>query len=250
MMTFKCLHTLEETMPVVLGELGKRVEALDRTYTLKRHFAAMFTAHRNRRVENDQLRKALGFFMAGTTRAISAANALLQAKTWFMQGDKAHLEHAFKQLGEGASGADKFGHRLITAMGLDLEKRQRAAFNRLVSHAHSVVTVMAAIKWWRNAKIRTAIRLLNEHAVTEVRKQRLLGGALSHHSGVLLQMVVKRVVYCDTARGDCARGVQARLPAVGMMKWSEATKQAQASVSCCVWLHDDVRHCNDAQRVT
>lgn len=64
---------------------------------------------------------------------------LLQAKSWFLQGETAHLEYAWGRMRKGCGGAAKVGHRLMTAAGLDMNKRRRAAFNRLVMHAHSLI---------------------------------------------------------------------------------------------------------------
>ena len=70
---------------------------------------------------------------------------VFEAKTWFLRGEQAHVAHAFRTLRRGCGAAAKVGHRLMTAMGLDLNKRRRGAFNRLVMHAQLMIALKAAL---------------------------------------------------------------------------------------------------------
>ena len=79
----------------------------------------------------------------------------------------------------------------MTAAGLDMNKRIRACFNRIVAHAQHMIGLQAAVAFWRNAMMWAAIRTLAHHSAEQKRTLRLLRGALSHHASVLLQAIVK-----------------------------------------------------------
>jgi hypothetical protein len=84
---------------------------------------------------------------------------LLCCATW-----QAFLERAFKQLRQKISMSATAGHRLLTAAGLDLKKRVRAAFNRCVGHAHAIHSMAAAVGFWHRQELRGAFFTMAEHS--------------------------------------------------------------------------------------
>ena len=108
-----------------------------------------------------------------------------------VHAQQAHLERAWALLRKGCSGAAKVGHIWIRSAGVHEGKVLRAMFNKLVSHAQTMIGMHAAMAYWQTAAIHACIDTWREATEDAKRRLRLLRGALSHHSSVLLQAVVK-----------------------------------------------------------
>jgi hypothetical protein len=225
----KCLfHWLK--MPRQLTEAATQCAARSRAKIIRCHFEAMVDVFRGRRVENSKLRRAALFFGGGLLKAAFQAwrTVLLQAKSWFLQGETAHLEYAWGRMRKGCGGAAKVGHRLMTAAGLDMNKRRRAAFNRLVMHAHSLIGLQAAVGFWRTMKIRAALCSLSEFALNATRTRRLLRRSLSHHGSVLMQAVFKEW-FIAIRHEVIARSAYRRASLIlSLHKWASITRQSAA----------------------
>ena len=121
-----------------------------RRRVLRSHFDRVAEGYRARRLGNRQMMAACAHFGEGLARTAFYAwrNVLVQAKSWFLLGEQAHLEHAFSRLRQNCSGAARAGHKLMHAAGLDLNKRMRAAFNRLTSYAQRIISMHAVAAFW------------------------------------------------------------------------------------------------------
>ena len=108
-----------------------------------------------------------------------------------MQGESAHLRHAWKQLRKQSGGAAKFGSAWREAAGLDQGKRLRRAFVRMLSYATAMGTMYASMAFWRNAELKSAICGWRQTVADRLRMLQLLRRSLSHHSSVLLQALIK-----------------------------------------------------------
>ena len=128
-------------LPAQIADKADACSRLHKAYTKRRFWEMMRAGYVNRKLESGQLRTALTYFGTNLTKAAFDGwrTVLLQAKTWFLRGEQSHLEHAWRQLRKGCSGMARVGHRLMTAAGLDLEKRRRASYNRLVAHAQHMI---------------------------------------------------------------------------------------------------------------
>ena len=209
---------------------GEEVAARHRRRVVASVLQTMHATFTERYAHNAKLVQAVAFFGAHTARATFTKwrDWLLQQKAWFLRGEAAHLERAFAQMRKGCTGAARAGHLLMRSAGLDDKKRVRAAFNRLVSHAQKLVGVMAAVGYWRAGAIRACLLTLYRFAQARSRHLRLIRGALSHHSSVLLQAVLKE--WFIAVRHDViARSAWERASlAVGFSRWSEAFRTLAA----------------------
>ena len=164
-----------------------------RLRSLSRHLRAMVSAHYARRRDNRGMMLACAHFGIGLERAAFVAwrGLLLQAKAWFMQGERAFLEHAFRQMRKQSRGVARFGHAWREAAGLDTGKQMRRTFARLLRYAVKVGSMQAALAFWGKAHLRAGFLTWAQASSERVRMLRLLRRSLSHHSLVLLQAVTR-----------------------------------------------------------
>ena len=202
-------------------EAALAVAAADRLQTIRRHFRAMLDVFGQNRRQNAQLLLAVRHFGVGLAKQTFDAwrRLLLQSKAWFLQGDKAHMQHAFRQFQKQSKGMGKFGAAWREAAGLDIVKQVRRAFTRMLSHAAATGAMRAAVGYWRQAKIRTCLLKWSETVREGQRRLQLLRRSLSHHSNVLLQAVLKEW-YIAVRHDVLARNAWARSSVIlGFVKW-------------------------------
>ena len=215
---------------------GDELAARHRVRELRRNLRALMEAHHAKFRENKQIVHALAFFGAGLSRRAFDAwrRSHLQAKSWFLMGEQAHLERAFKQLRKGATGVARVAHVWIRAAGVHQDKVVRACLNRLLSHAQSMIHAQAAMAYWRNAAIHACLDHWAFLTKDAHRTLRLLRGALSHHASVLLQAIMKEwyiaVRHEVIAQNQWRQGSLA----VAMSRWTDAYR-INVTLSACAF---------------
>ena len=215
---------------------GDELAARHRVRELRRNLRALMEAHHAKFRENKQIVHALAFFGAGLSRRAFDAwrRSHLQAKSWFLMGEQAHLKRAFKQLRKGATGVARVAHVWIRAAGVHQDKVVRACLNRLLSHAQSMIHAQAAMAYWRNAAIHACLDHWAFLTKDAHRTLRLLRGALSHHASVLLQAIIKEW-YIAVRHEVIAQNQWRRASlAVAMSRWTDAYR-INVTLSACAF---------------